>query len=342
MARTGARVSPPSGLRVNRQSSVPVHVQLQAQIRNQISTGGLKPGMQLPTVRQLAGFLRINRNTAARALAALHHDGYLESRQGRGTFVAASPPTREGGAARSLDRLASDTLERVRRLGFTHEELMATLAARAPQAPRPRSAPLRALLVECNLPELRHYQEQLETELPLEVEPMLVEEFSARLAQEPGLLRGVRAVITTFFHIHEVKRALPAGGPPAVALLSEANIQALLRLTELAEGTPVGLVCNTPRGSQNILSSLQSAGLHHLVPIMACADDPWSIDRMLEKTRVVICSALAADRVRARMPGDVEIVVADRRLDSGGIEMLRDLIAELEAEDPGSAADRAP
>ena len=56
-----------------------------------IGTGALKPGMQLPTVRQLAGFLRINRNTVARALANLHRDGYLECQQGRGTFVARQP-----------------------------------------------------------------------------------------------------------------------------------------------------------------------------------------------------------------------------------------------------------
>ena len=99
MARECSQIPPPSGLRVNRQSAVPVHVQLQTQIRHLISTGSLKPGMQLPTVRQLAGFLRINRNTVARALAALHQDGYLESRQGRGTFVVDRPPIHEGRAA---------------------------------------------------------------------------------------------------------------------------------------------------------------------------------------------------------------------------------------------------
>jgi DNA-binding transcriptional regulator YhcF (GntR family) len=323
-------VAPPSGLRVNRQSSVPVHVQLQTQIRHLISSGALKPGVQLPTVRQLAGFLRINRNTAARALAALHHDGYLESRQGRGTFVSVTPPTREGGAARSLERLVDDTLERARRLGFTHEELMATLAAHTGQLRRPAPGRLKAILVECNAPELQQYSEQLESELPLEVERVLVDEFSRRAPQDADLLRDVRVIVTTFFHIHEVKRALPAGAPPVVALLSEANIKTLLRLTELPEGTVVGLVCTTPRGSQNILSSMQSAGLSHLVPVLASADDPWSIDRMLEKTRLVVCSDLAADRIRTRLPADVEVIRADRRLDSGGMEMLRGLVADLE------------
>ncbi len=331
MARESSQIAPPSGLRVNRKSAVPVHVQLQTQIRHLIDMGALKPTMQLPTVRQLAGFLRINRNTVARALADLYQDGYLESHQGRGTFVTDRPPTREGRAARSLERLAQDTLERARRLGFTHEELAATIAARAPPARATRRGRVHALLVECNHPELARFHEQLEEQLPLTVDRLLVEDLDAR-RQEPGFLKGYRVVITTFFHIHEVKQALPLDGPPAVALLSESNISSLLRLTELAPGTTIGLICNTPRGSQNILSSVQSAGLSHLVPVLASADDPWSIDRMLEKTRIVVCSEQAADRLRERVPHDVELILADRRLDTGGIEMLRDLLAQLEGE----------
>jgi nicotinamide mononucleotide adenylyltransferase len=69
-----------------------------------------------------------------------------------------------------------------------------------------------------------------------------------------------------------------------------------------------------------------------VVPILASADDPWSIDRMLEKTRIVVCSEQAADRLGERFPPDVEVIMAYRRLDNGGIEMLRDLLAQVEAE----------
>jgi len=332
MAREAAHIAPPSGLQVNRQSAVPVHVQLTTQIRHLIGTGTLKPGMQLPTVRQLAGFLRINRNTAARALAVLHKDGYLESHPGRGTFVVERPPVREGRAARSLERLVIDTLERARRLGFTHEEFLATVASRAPQGARsgkPRR--VRALLIECNPEELARYREDLEAELPLSIDRMLADELPARVAEEPGLLKGYRVIITTFFHIHEVKRMVPADGPPTVALLSEANISALLRLTELPEGTAVGLVCSTATGSQNLLRSVQSAGLSHLDPVLASADDSWSISRMLERTRIVVCSEQGATRIRGALPADVELIVSDRTLDRGGIELLRDLLARLDA-----------
>src|SRR5262245_2318004 len=327
MGRAMSPIAPTSGLRVNRQSAVPVHVQLQTQIRHLISTGGLTPSMQLPTVRQLAGFLRINRNTVARALADLYQDGYLESRQGRGIFVVERPPAREGRAARSLERLVEDALDRARRLGFTHEELVATMAARAPHARTAKAPRARALLIECNHAELSRYRDQLEAELPLRVERMLVEEFEARAPREPALLKGCRVVVTTFFHIHEVKRAMPAGGPPTMALLAEASISTLLRLTELPEGTTVGLVCNSPKGSQNLLRSVQSAGLQHLQPVLASTDDPWSIDRMLEKTRTVVCSEQGAAELRSALPPDAELIVSDRILEAGGIELLRDLLS---------------
>jgi len=327
MARESSRIAPPSGLRVNRKSAVPVHVQLMTQLRYLISTGALKPGMQLPTVRQLAGFLRINPNTVARALAALERDGYVEGQQGRGTFVA-DRPTREGRAARSLERLVGESLARVRRLGFTQDEFLAALASSAPAGRAGKVARRRAILVECNDAELARYRDELEAELPLQVDRMLVDQFEAKAARDPGFLKGYRAVITTFFHIHEVRRVMPPDGPPTVALLAEASIKTLLRLTELPEGSTVGLVCTTASGGQNLLRSVQSAGLMHITPVLASTDDPWSLDRMLERTRTVVCSEQAAARIRESLPKDVELIVADRTLDRGGIELLRDLLNE--------------
>ena len=46
---------------------LPVHNQLREQIRFLILNGDLAAGSRLPTTRQLAGFLRINRNTVGRA-----------------------------------------------------------------------------------------------------------------------------------------------------------------------------------------------------------------------------------------------------------------------------------
>lgn len=330
-AREGSRIVPPSGLRISREISVPVHVQLKTQIRHLITTGILKPGTQLPTVRQLAGFLRINPNTVAKALVELQQDGYVQSRQGSGTFVAEPPPDRERRMARTLEHVVDETLEHVHRLGYSVEEFLATAAARVPGAGARKVRRIRALLVECNWEELSRFSEELEAELPLSVDRMLVEELPERIRRDPAFVPKFGVVITTFFHIHEVKRALVTESVPVVALLTETNISTLLRLSEFPEGSTVGLVCATAMGSQNLLRSLESAGLAHLKPILATADDPWSISRMLEATSVVVCSELAAEKIRALLPPAVEVIVDNRTLDRVGLDFLRDLLASFDA-----------
>jgi DNA-binding transcriptional regulator YhcF (GntR family) len=324
-------VVPPSGLRINRRSAVPVHIQLKTQIRHLIMTGTLRPGSQVPTVRQLAGFLRINPNTAARVLADLQQDGYLESHPGRGTFVAERPATGEGRLARGLERLADETLERARRLGYSVEEFLATAAARAPTAgARKATKRVRALVVECNSEELSRFRDELEAELPLSADRMLVDELTERVRRDSSFVREFSVVVTSFFHIREVKAALATESVPVVAILTEASISTLLRLSELPEGSTVGLVCTTPKGSQNLLRSVEAAGLAHLKPVLASADDPWSISRMLEATSVVVCSEQAVENLRRTLPPTVEVIISNRTLDRAGLDLLRDLLARLD------------
>lgn len=69
-------------------SGAPLYLQLKEQMRLAVATGTLRPGDQLPTVRDLAAQLLINPNTIARVYRELCAEGLLSSRQGSGTFVA--------------------------------------------------------------------------------------------------------------------------------------------------------------------------------------------------------------------------------------------------------------
>jgi len=72
-------------------SSVPLYVQWVEQELQYRSTGGLRPGDQLPTVRQMAAELRVNFNTVARAYRMLDEAGLISTQQGRGTFIVDQP-----------------------------------------------------------------------------------------------------------------------------------------------------------------------------------------------------------------------------------------------------------
>ena len=75
-------------------NGVPIYVQLREQVLALIRRGALKPGTQLPTMRQVAVALKIDLNTVQRAYAELERDGVLSKQRGVGTFVTETPPPR--------------------------------------------------------------------------------------------------------------------------------------------------------------------------------------------------------------------------------------------------------
>jgi GntR family transcriptional regulator len=78
-------------LTVDPRDSTPIYAQLERGVRAAIATGRLRPGDQLPTVRQMAVELQVNANTVARVYAELERSGVIETKRGVGSFIAASP-----------------------------------------------------------------------------------------------------------------------------------------------------------------------------------------------------------------------------------------------------------
>ena len=74
-------------------SGVPTYLQLVQQVRQAIRLGILRPGDQLPTVKDVVGTLAINPNTVLKAYRELDREGLVEGRRGIGTFVSSELPS---------------------------------------------------------------------------------------------------------------------------------------------------------------------------------------------------------------------------------------------------------
>ncbi|WP_051625742.1 GntR family transcriptional regulator [Kozakia baliensis] len=74
------------------QGGVPLRVQLREGLLAAIGDGRLKPGAQLPTMRELSAHLAIDLNTVQRAYAELERIGAIETRRARGSFVCDAAP----------------------------------------------------------------------------------------------------------------------------------------------------------------------------------------------------------------------------------------------------------
>jgi GntR family transcriptional regulator len=106
-------------------SKQPIYMQIVEQVRQQIARGDLKPGDQLPTVRQLATDLRVNFNTVARAYRLLDESGLISTQQGRGTYVWELPSDEVTQQLRrqGLEELLQNYIEEAIRLGYSSEEI---------------------------------------------------------------------------------------------------------------------------------------------------------------------------------------------------------------------------
>lgn len=103
----------------------PVYSQIMGQVKHAVATGELRPGDQLPTVRQMAADLRVNFNTVARAYRLLDEEGLISTQHGRGTFLL-DPPSEKESQRRRRRQLVLVTeyfVGETEKLGFSPDEV---------------------------------------------------------------------------------------------------------------------------------------------------------------------------------------------------------------------------
>lgn len=83
-----------------------LQMQLVGEISASITSGRLAPGTRLPGSRSLSRQLGVSRNTVLQAFSALEAEGFVETREGAGTFVSEywpEPASFESGSAKTAE-----------------------------------------------------------------------------------------------------------------------------------------------------------------------------------------------------------------------------------------------
>src|SRR5436190_6246714 len=290
------RISASAGdLDVERDSDVPISTQIFWQIAYQIDTGRLLPGSRLAPVRELGAALRVNPNTIRAVYRRLADAGYVTSRHGAGTHVAERPPQRRG--AEALAGIVAEMLRRAAHAGFTADELAAATFAAATERKRP--GPLvRVLFAECTNADAGYDAERL-----VDAFPGMIEAEGALLDDLPDRLERFHydVVATTTFHADEAQ-VLVAGRIPVVAMLvGPGYLELVHEIAGLPNGSRVGLVCASERGTDNILETLALSGTTGVDIVSALIAAPEDLDRVDRTADIILLSreALAADLDRS-------------------------------------------
>lgn len=119
-------------IRISHDSGVPIYAQITERIKHLVATGVLKPGDQLPTIRQLAVDLRIDPNTVVHAYRELDREGVISTQQGRGTFISEHPDDEQLSQLRRerLNVIIGDALLEALSLGYSEDDIKSTFQTR--------------------------------------------------------------------------------------------------------------------------------------------------------------------------------------------------------------------
>ena len=103
---------------------IPIYEQITTHIKKEIAAGTLTEYTPLPSVRKLAGDLKISALTVKKAYDRLEEEGFVTTVHGKGTFIASQnkPLVREM-QCREIETELSAVVEKARNYGLTNEEI---------------------------------------------------------------------------------------------------------------------------------------------------------------------------------------------------------------------------
>lgn len=108
---------------IENMSSEPLYAQIVRQVRGAILSGKLHPGEPLPSIRYLAKELQVSIITTKRAYEELEREGFIQSAQGKGTFVAPAATQRLKEAAMSrMEQTLSQVIQMAHTVDLSWEE----------------------------------------------------------------------------------------------------------------------------------------------------------------------------------------------------------------------------
>ncbi len=110
---------------VDKDSSLPIYVQIVNRVQMLVKAGALRPGDRLPSIRSVAERLRVDYNTVARAYTELDRAGLIKTARGIGTHVTESMDEEALQAARkaTLYNTLATAVRELLGLGYTPEEI---------------------------------------------------------------------------------------------------------------------------------------------------------------------------------------------------------------------------
>ncbi len=322
-------------IELDKDSKIPFYIQIKEQIKKMIQEGLLTEGEQLPTERELSETLNISRNTVSTAYEELKRERIIDSSPGKGTFVAASDKSLNIKIPQDKMRKYGEMFEKVIDEALQEDLSLDDISGIFKEKLKEKKKLLKKTkiaFVECNYEQLSYFSHRLELGVGVNIHSFLLDDIYKDI---PGFLRQLKDIdfiVTTFFHLPEVEKIVQ-GKKPVIAISLDPQIETMVRIARIPEGSKVSLVCISDRFAERVKKSLKNVGITNIELKHTTTRDIKKLQKFLKGTDAIIVS-----------PGrkrDVETLIKDKELpiiefvyvpDKGSIHNLRMKIVKAQKE----------
>ena len=116
-------------MNIDQNSQTPIYDQIKLGLKGLVKKGLLRPGEPAPSIRKMAGDLKVNPNTVARAYRELTTEGVFEGSRGQENVISAKAAALAGATAKETAAGLETAFSAALRNGFTWVEIDAMITA---------------------------------------------------------------------------------------------------------------------------------------------------------------------------------------------------------------------
>lgn len=310
-------------IHIQKGTSVSLHSQLVTQISMQITSGLLKPGAKLPSIRSLSQRLGVHHNTCLSAYKELEEVGLIEIRHGSGARVMMLEEDRKADAARrlpdvsELDQLAAFFVRQVTQKGYAWSECLAALEAARKNAGTQARPSL--VFVDIHADILPVFQAELEQALGCPVKAVLLDDLKAETARSSHF-------VVSRYHCQSLKEKLKSLGG------EEKDWQERMTIIDVGSGQDeLAIIRKLPADSLVVVISASSIILRqaeavvkalrgeeiYIRTILIDHESAGEVQRVLRRGQAIFTDGLCARRLETitRKPLHIIRVIQDREME---------------------------
>ncbi len=316
---------------IDKNNRMPLYLQLKDLIKYFISTGAVHDGDQLPGVVQLAKDLKINFETVRKAYKELEKERLIAMSPGRGTFATLHKDAvrkikaRQDGEAEApagYEALLHRDVNGLFQEGRTADEIRALVEAVLSGILRDQSHKY-VVFTECNLLQVREISQTLAQTLHIKVKPILLKDLREELRQAPSAEGDLLGIVTTGFHVNEVKDIVGDLPIDIDILITNMSPDTLGKLSAFAKNARFGFISRDKESVplyQELLKSELGRKINHTSCTLAESE---KVKALLGSADVLLATPPVFDDVKKLSAGRIPVFCTFDRVDPQSLQIVK-------------------